>query len=63
MKFEAKEQERIGAVGSFSSGCACFIVWRGWLIREMLINGLRRGMCQSLIFVKIGSCLDRLVKD
>lgn len=38
MKFVAKEQERMGAVGSFSSGCAYFIFWRGLLIREMLMN-------------------------
>ena len=38
MKFVAKEQERMGAVRSFSSGYAYFIVWRGFLIREMLMN-------------------------
>lgn len=38
MKSVAKEQERVGAVGSFGSGCAYFSVWRGLLIREMLMN-------------------------
>lgn len=38
MKFVAKEQEGMGAVGSFSSGCAYFIFWRGLLIREMLMS-------------------------